>query len=225
MNDLPEPQDVKHLLSQHAEHFSAPADLRSQILRDMPRAANAPKTSLWQQVFATPWLRVGSGFAAGALVASITTSALMSNVAEQQATLLALASDHTRAMMTQNTIEIRSSSMHTVKPWLSSNLGYSPEVFDLTEQGFPLIGGRRGYLGSVPVAVIVYAHKQHEVDVYALRASSAALLPQHPTVVDGFKSIAWQVGDIRYLAISDMEREPFKTFSTLLEQRQRTLQP
>jgi anti-sigma factor RsiW len=215
MNNQAEPQDVKRLLQQDADYFSAPADLRQQLIRDV---SSPPLPSKWQTWLNTPWLRLGSGFVSGALIASIATSFWIGGAAEEQATLLALASDHARAIVTQNTMEVRSSSMHTVKPWLSSTLGYSPEVVDLMEQGFPLMGGRRGYLGSEPVAVIVYGHKQHEIDVYALR--SGITLPRHPVSANGFHALSWEVGDMRYLAISDVEKSKLKEFSVLLQQRQ-----
>lgn len=215
MNDQAEPQDVKRLLQQDADYFSVPADLRQQLMREVSSPSMASK---WRAWLSMPWFRLGSGFASGALVASIATSFWIGGAAEEQATLLALASDHARAIVTQNTMEVRSSSMHTVKPWLSSTLGYSPEVVDLTEQGFPLLGGRRGYLGSEPVAVIVYAHKQHEIDVYALR--STIHVPKRPESANGFHTITWDVGDMHYIAISDVEKSAFKAFAALLQQKQ-----
>lgn len=73
---------------------------------------------------------------------------------------------HSRAKLGQHVIEIASADQHTVKPWLSSRLDYSPPVPDLADAGFPLLGGRLDYLDGHPVAVLVYGYRQHTIDVF-----------------------------------------------------------
>jgi anti-sigma factor RsiW len=139
---------------------------------------------------------------------------------QKQAVFLALASDHARAVVTQSTMEVRSTSMHTVKPWLSSQLGYSPQVLDLAEQGFPLLGGRRGFIGGTPVAVAVYAYRQHEIDVYAVTAAVYQQFPSKLENVNGFNTISWRFGDLHYIAISDVNAKQLQILSSLLEKGQ-----
>ena len=74
--------------------------------------------------------------------------------------------NHTRATLGNRLTEVASSDQHTVKPWLSARLDYSPPVQDLSAEGFPLAGGRLDYLDRHPVATLVYRYRQHTIDVF-----------------------------------------------------------
>jgi anti-sigma factor RsiW len=74
--------------------------------------------------------------------------------------------DHTRATLGNRLTDVASSDQHTVKPWLSARLDYSPPVQDLRAEGFPLVGGRLDYLDRHPVATLVYRYREHTIDVF-----------------------------------------------------------
>jgi anti-sigma factor RsiW len=225
MSTLPEDAQVKALLKQHAERFDAPAGLRNSIMLQTqpPQAMNkvASKTTSSGNMWS--WLaipRFASSFGMGALAATLVVGQYTAGVQDKQAMLLALASDHARAVVTQNTIEVKSSSMHTVKPWLSSQLGYSPLIVDLADHGFPLIGGRRGFIGGTPVAVAVYGYKQHEIDVYVLTSALYQQFPSRLGDTNGFHTTTWKADDLHYIAISDMNAKQLVDFGDLLAQNQ-----
>jgi anti-sigma factor RsiW len=62
---------------------------------------------------------------------------------------------HVRATLSQHLIAVASSDQHTVKPWLSARLDYSPPVPRADDTGFVLTAGRLAYLDMRPVAVLV----------------------------------------------------------------------
>jgi anti-sigma factor RsiW len=225
MSEMPEDMQIKTLLKQHAERFDAPAGLRNSIMLQAqpPQAMRQPKIKLKTSGNIWAWLampRFASSFGMGVLAATLVVGQYTAGMQDKQAMLLALASDHARAVVTQNTIEIKSSSMHTVKPWLSSQLGYSPLIVDLAEHGFPLIGGRRGFIGGTPVAVAVYGYKQHEIDVYVLTGALYQQFPSRLGDTNGFHTTTWKADDLHYIAISDMNAKQLVDFGNLLAKNQ-----
>ena len=224
MRNLSDDKQVKSLLNTYAERYTAPAELRTQITQQAK--ANSPKKLgyIWLDWLTPQFSHAFTGMAIGAVVASLLTSLWMANLQDKKVLLMAIAADHARAIVTGNTTEVKSSDMHTVKPWLSSKLGYSSQIVDLADQSFPLTGGRRGFIGSTPVAVAVYAYKFHEIDVYALSSTMQHHFSTSATSIDGFNTSTWKSGDIVYIAISDMNAKQFAVFSKLLEQKQAELQ-
>ena len=63
-------------------------------------------------------------------------------------------------------MDVLSSSHHTVKPWLSSKLPFSPPVPDLNDQGDTPLSARVDYVEHSPVAALVYQHGNHRIDVF-----------------------------------------------------------
>lgn len=223
MTDFSEDEQLKSLMKTQADYHVAPENLRAQIAR-MAKTKETTTDSSWFNWLQPQFRQMLSGMVFGVVVATLVTSLWMTNQQAKQSTFLALAADHAHAIVTENTIEVRSTDMHTVKPWLSSKLGYSPQIADLAEQGFPLMGGRRGFIGATPVAVAVYAYKKHEIDVYAMPVATFQHFSANSESINGFNTSAWSAGDIHYLAISDMNNKQLVAFSKLLEKKQSELE-
>lgn len=220
-----EDPELRHVLKEHAEYFVAPAYLRFEILasvRSAQKAVSSQRGGWGQRLGAwlsRPMPRLGASFVAG-IFATLLGVQIFSGTASKEATVAALLSDHTRALMTDATIEVASSNSHTVKPWLSAKLGYSPDVVDLAAEGFPLVGGRRGFLGNVPVAVIVYAYREHEIDLYALRGDAAARVGNRLAGQNGYHIRTWEEGGMRYIAVSDVAAERLEEFARRIREQQ-----
>jgi anti-sigma factor RsiW len=118
---------------------------------------------------------------------------------------------HVRATLDDHLIEVASSDRHTVKPWLSARLDYSPPVQDLTNEGFTLIGGRLDYLERRNVATLVYRYRAHTIDVFVRpdtsRAPTAAL-----RTVRGLNVAHARGPSMDWLAVSDAEPAVLSAF-------------
>jgi len=111
---------------------------------------------------------------------------------------------HVRATLNDHLIEVASSDRHTVKPWLSARLDYSPPVQDLANEGFTLIGGRLDYLERHPVATLVYLYRKHTIDVFVRPDTSLAPTSALRTV-RGFNVARATGPSMDWLAVSDAE--------------------
>ena len=124
---------------------------------------------------------------------------------------VAAVSAHVRATLSNHLIEVASSDRHTVKPWLSARLDYSPPVQDLANEGFPLVGGRLDYLERRPVATLVYRYGQHTIDVFVRPdTSSGATSPLR--TVHGFNVARASGLGMDWLAVSDAEPAALSAF-------------
>ncbi len=125
---------------------------------------------------------------------------------------------HVRATLNHHLIDIASSDQHTVKPWLSARLDYSPPVQDFTADGFALVGGRLDYFDRQPVATLVYRYREHTIDVF-VRPESARAPPSSLRTVRGF-NVAHATGSgMDWLAVSDVNTEGLSAFVQKLAQR------
>jgi anti-sigma factor RsiW len=124
---------------------------------------------------------------------------------------VAAVATHVRATLGDHLIEVASSDRHTVKPWLSARLDYSPPVQDLASEGFALIGGRLDYLERRPVATLVYRYRQHTIDVFIRPETSRAPTPELRTV-RGFSVARAGGASMDWLAVSDAEPAVLSAF-------------
>jgi len=116
-------------------------------------------------------------------------------------TVDALVVGHVRALMVQPT-DVSSSDRHTVKPWFNGRTLQAPRVVDLTQEGFPLVGGRLDVIGRTPVPTLVYRHRQHLISLTALPRRAEPAWQQRAR--DGYNFVRWSDGDITYWAVSDL---------------------
>ena len=66
-----------------------------------------------------------------------------------------------------------------------------------------------------PAAVAVYAHGNHDVDLFAWPDRGAPL--PAGGMVRGFRTSFWKSGDLDYAAVSDVDVGAFRKFVTLAQ--------
>ncbi len=121
---------------------------------------------------------------------------------------------HARSVLTNHLVEVASSDQHTVKPWLSSKLDFSPPTADLTAAGYPLVGARLDYVNSRPVAALVYHHRQHVINLFVWPDDKAgAAIAPRPSSKQGYNLLHWDNAGMTFWAISDLNPADIKTFA------------
>jgi anti-sigma factor RsiW len=115
--------------------------------------------------------------------------------------------------------DVASSDQHTVKPWFAGKLNFSPPVFDFSDQGFKLIGGRLDYVGDQEVAAVVSQHKKHCINLFVWPRNQSSPLPDRILQKEGFNLYGWDANGLTMWAVTDAEPEALKTFVELEKQR------
>lgn len=201
-------QALQSGVRRHATYFGAPPGLAQRVRREAGRgpAARFGWLSLRQ------WLPLGAAVAATALL-TWTAALQYAGMPGEERIAEQVVNGHARAVMTAHRIDVASSDRHTVKPWLSSRLDFSPPVVDLASAGFPLDGGRLDYLDGRTVATLCYRSRQHWIDLFVwperdARGDRAARTSSR----QGYNIVTWRTGGMAFWAISDVNADDLKAF-------------
>lgn len=204
---------LRSLIKEGAPYLRAPDRFAQEVRARIDREHRPPHLarSGWQW----QWLRPFALVAATAVVTWIPASLLMQ---PSRNDLLAeeIIASHARSTLTGHVADIESAERHTVKPWLSSKLDFSPPVRDLTSAGFPLAGARLDYVDRRPVAALVYARRKHVIDLFVWPHSGAPnLAPMQALSRQGYNVLHWNDGSMRFWAISDLNSDELKLFAEM----------
>ncbi len=184
-------------------YYEAPPALRERVRAlAAESAATAPgRAQSWRERWR--WLAGGAlAGCAATIVAWTVGTAVVAWHTNEDVAAEAVAM-HVRATLNNHLIQVASSDQHTVKPWLSARLDYSPPVPDLQTEGVTLVGGRVDYVDRHPVATLVYKIRDHNIDVF-VRPESARAPPSALRTVRGF-NVAHATGSgMDWLAVSDL---------------------
>ena len=128
-----------------------------------------------------------------------------------------LIASHVRSLLANHLTDVASSDQHTVKPWLDSKLDFAPAVVDLSDDGFPLIGGRLDYLDNRTVAALIYQRRKHFINLFVWPAESGADRSTKSISRQGYHLLHWVDSDFSYWAVSDVNEPDLQTFQQLFQ--------
>ena len=106
--------------------------------------------------------------------------------------------------LSSHPLDVLSSDHHTVKPWLSARLPWSPPVPEMDGPEESLLGARVDYIGRHAVAALVYRHGKHQVDVFVWPRGEHPDPPGGAQPVAGFRLERARVQDFNAVFVSDM---------------------
>jgi anti-sigma factor RsiW len=200
--------ETSDLIRRHAARVKAPAHLRRAVMD-----AIGTKPPRKEKRFGSFWFGAGSGAGLMAMAASLVFFLSLPPTTASLADAVITA--HTDALIKGQEIAVVSSNHHTVKPWFSGRIALSPPVADFADQGFVLTGGRIQKVEGMDMAVVVYRHDAHHVDLFVWPAKGAA--PSGLQDHQGYQAMMWRAGDLDFAAVSDMDSGELKKFAALVQ--------
>ena len=208
MTDDETAREISAAIREHADYHRAPASLARDVMSALPAAQQAPRRPRWQR-----WLAQAAPMAGVAFVTWAATMGYLRPSDDERVAQEVLAS-HVRATLGNHLYDVASSDQHTVKPWLSARLAFSPPVADFSAQGFELRGARLDHLDGRPVAVLVYQRRLHFIDVYVWPARGHAAA--RALTRDGFNFLGFAHSGMEFQLISDLNRNELNDLAQLL---------
>ena len=210
---------LEHLESTRArirrdlDYGQASPELRTRIARALDAEAAAERRAARPAWRARPfWLGTltGAGAALAASVAVVLLAPLL--LARLPDELVAA---HLHSLAPGQLTAVISTDRHTVKPWFAGRADVSPVVADFSAQGYRLVGGRADYLEHQRVAVLVYEHGAHVINVFAFMPGRGPLPAQ--LTRRGYHLACWKAADLGYCAVSDAGWDELAGLTQLLE--------
>ena len=201
--------DLRERVRAEVPYYTAPPELRARVQEAVRREVPARGFQGWT------WF--GAGALGGALATVLAWLVVTLVVAEraQDDLVQQAVRTHVRATTSNQVIAVASSDQHTVKPWLSARLDYSPPVPRLDATGFVLAGGRLDELQGHAVATLVYHYRDHVVDVFVQPASGRA--PDSvPHTVRGFNVVQSTGSAMDWIVVSDVSLDVLQGFARAL---------
>ena len=194
---------LRNAVGRNASYFRAPSALEARIRAALPATsvahASVPARRMWQWPIAV-------GALAGLFAVVSTVGLYVASPSADERIGDEIVSSHVRSLLANHAVDVASSDQHTVKPWFSGKLDFSPPVRDFASDGFQLVGGRLDYVDHRPVAALVYRHAQHTINVFALPATDAKRDRAPRTgSTHGFHTVRWARDGMAFWAVSDVD--------------------
>ncbi len=206
------------LAQEHLVHYEAPDVLKARIATAIAGersggGGNSSDTPPERAPRRRTWLLAAAGLLI-ALASAGLTYAVMRSGNRSQALADAVLASHIRSLQPGHLTDVQSSNEHNVKPWFNGRVNLSPKVPTLDSAGFPLVGGRLDYLDGRAVAAVVYARRQHLINVDTWPEQGPNEGPDSASA-QGYHLIHWRSDNVEYWVVSDLESGELSQFVSL----------
>jgi len=202
-------RELSSALTSETTAYRAPAHLRRNVRAALRREAKASRQTL------SPWLMFATGAAFAAVILGFvlfqTTRAARSDAIVDQ-----VVANHVRSLLATQLVDVVSSNQHTVKPWFDGKIDFAPEVHDLSDNGFPLVGGRLDYLDGKTVAALVYQRKKHPINLFISPGPTNRSTSPTAATRRGYNVVSWSNNGMSYWAVSDLNQAELREFTELI---------
>ena len=216
MSELP---DLHKAMTEALPVYEVPASLQAwareearRADRESARPGESPTSSSKSRVRRFSDWRIAAGLLVAAFVGwSAASLRPIGSLEPTTATTNQLVDAHVRSLLPNHLMDVVSTDRHTVKPWFAGKTDIAPPVVDLTDKGFPLLGGRLDYVDGHSAAVLIYGRRLHTINVFVWRSGSSE--PRDGSFeVRGHSLLHWSNGGLSYWAVSDAAEPELEAF-------------
>jgi len=205
-------RNLQSVVRNSALRFEPPVSLERRLLSSLRQEDESKSKTV-----SFPWRWVLAGASLLAVAILVWVFAAISSKPSDDVLAQEVVSSHVRSLMADHLTDVPSSDQHTVKPWFDGKLDFSPNVKDLTPQGFSLTGGRLDYIGNRPIAALIYQRRQHIINVFVW-PSNGTQKNEKASVRQGYNLISWTNVGLTYWAVSDLNLAELQQFAQLLQE-------
>jgi len=200
--------------------YEAPDVLKARIRASLadPTRDEPPQRGLVAMPRGRVWPTMIAAAAAVAIVSSGLTFEVVRDRAGSGQTQEQVLSSHIRSLIPGHLTDVASNDQHNVKPWFNGRVNMSPDVPRLDSLGYPLVGGRLDYIKGRNVPVVVYARRQHVINVFSWPATGAADLRPQASSANGYHLIRARQNGLEVWIVSDLNLGELENFARLLNQ-------
>jgi len=205
---------LKKAIGAGAPYYKAPEELRQRVIASIPRSVPPKQTRYsWRM----------SGWAAGlAMAACLSLGLFLGTLVYRPHQLRKevaseLTSSHIRSLLATHLMDVVSTDQHTVKPWFDGKIDFAPPVQDLSDRGFPLVGGRLDYIHGRTVAVLIYKARKHIINLFIWPSTSNEAKISSPLSQQGYNLVNWSKAGMTFWAVSDLNTKELSEFSQAVE--------
>lgn len=193
--------------------YRAPQEFRRALINKLQEVDQPQKPALVRRPSVAWW-----GWAAVAASLLIVALALITASRNRHDHDVAreIIADHVRSLMASHLTDVQTSDQHTVKPWFTGKLDFSPQVRDLSSDDFELIGGRLEYFDGHNAAAIVYQRRKHVINVFSWPSPGSPDQEPRTEAQQGFNLIEWAQAGMDYCAVSDLNKQELSELVLLL---------
>ena len=192
--------------------YQAPADFRLRLVKGIREPESSDKRQAFVRARFPWWSWV---IVAACLLLAAATFVLDFQHHREGSLMSEIVSDHVRSLMASHLTDVLNSDQHTVKPWFTGKLDFSPEVRDLSSDGFELVGGRLEYIEGHSAAAIVYQRDKHVINVFMWPSTESDQEPQ-TLARQGFNLVEWTQAGMYYCAASDLNQQELSELAAIL---------
>jgi len=216
-------RQLRTAVREHADYHDIPPALRDRLDTLVAPKAATPATPPRVATLVERWRGWRPVAASLALVGigAVAMNLAMLQAGHDERLLDEVVASHVRSTLGQHLVDVASSDHHTVKPWLSSKLDFSPPVNELHLPDCEFLGGRVDYLDGRPVAALVYRKGRHIVNAFVWPSTAKDSKADFSTE-RGFQTARWSQGSMEHWVVSDVNREEFNVIVRAIQAAEST---